>query len=153
MYTLSLALYTTLLSTVALANQQVLRRSNGDADASSRDTRSASRDRLWPSGMHLAVDYYPSQWPEWMWEPDVARMRDSGFSLVRVNEFDWSVLEPREGEYNFTVLDRSLDLFAKYGLKAIVGTPTAAPPNWLSEKYDISFVDRTNTTLLFGSRR
>ncbi|KAL9526693.1 Beta-galactosidase [Sphaerulina musiva] len=153
MYTLSLALYTTLLSTVALANQQVLRRSNGDADASSRDTRSASRDRLWPSGMHLAVDYYPSQWPEWMWEPDVARMRDSGFSFVRVNEFDWSVLEPREGEYNFTVLDRTLDLFAKYGLKAIVGTPTAAPPNWLSEKYDISFVDRTNTTLLFGSRR
>ncbi|KXT14429.1 hypothetical protein AC579_8355 [Pseudocercospora musae] len=107
----------------------------------------------WPSGIHLAVDYYPSQWPEWMWEPDAARMRDGNISYVRVSEFDWSVLEPKEGEYNFTLLDRTLDLFGKYGLKAIIGTPTAAPPNWLTEKYDVSFVDRTNTTLLFGSRR
>jgi beta-galactosidase GanA len=108
---------------------------------------------LWSSGIHLAVDYYPSQWPEWMWEADVARMRDSNISFVRVNEFDWSVLEPKEGEYNFTLLDTTLDLFDKYGLKAIIGTPTAAPPNWLTDKYDISFVDRTNATLLFGSRR
>lgn len=88
-----------------------------------------------------------------MWESDVSRMRDTNISFVRVNEFDWSVLEPREGEYNFTVLDKTLDLFSKYGLQAIVGTPTAAPPNWLTEKYEVDFVDRTNTTLLFGSRR
>jgi beta-galactosidase len=107
----------------------------------------------WPSGLHLAVDYYPSQWPEWMWESDVARMRESNISFVRVNEFDWSVLEPSEGEYNFTVLDRTIELFAKYDIQAIIGTPTATPPNWLTEKYSIDFVDRTNTTLLFGSRR
>lgn len=107
----------------------------------------------WPSGLHLAVDYYPSQWPEWMWESDVARMSESNISYVRVNEFDWSVLEPSEGEYNFTLLDRTLELFGKYGLKAIIGTPTATPPNWLTEKYYIDFVDRTNTTLQFGSRR
>lgn len=111
------------------------------------------KESNWPSGIHLAVDYYPSQWPEWMWESDVARMRDTNISFVRVNEFDWSTLEPREGEYNFTVLDKTLDLFQKYGIQAIVGTPTAAPPNWLTEKYEINFVDRTNTTLLFGSRR
>lgn len=107
----------------------------------------------WPSGLHLAVDYYPSQWPEWMWESDVARMSESNISYVRVNEFDWSVLEPSEGKYNFTLLDRTLELFGKYGLKAIIGTPTATPPNWLTEKYYIDFVDRTNTTLQFGSRR
>ncbi|KAF2170008.1 glycoside hydrolase family 42 protein [Zasmidium cellare ATCC 36951] len=107
----------------------------------------------WPGGMNLAVDYYPSQWPEWMWESDVARMRDNNISFVRVNDFDWSILEPREGEYNFTLLDKTLDLFHKYGLKAIVGTPTAAPPNWLTEKYDVNFVDVTNATLQFGSRR
>lgn len=106
-----------------------------------------------PEGIHLAVDYYPSQWPEWMWEPDVARMNESGISYVRISEFDWAVLEPKEGEYNFTLLDTTLHLFSKYGLKAIVGTPTAAPPNWLTEKYDVHFVDRTNTTLIFGSRR
>ncbi|ORY58555.1 beta-galactosidase-domain-containing protein [Pseudomassariella vexata] len=111
-----------------------------------------SKDR-WPGGLHLAVDYYPSQWPEFMWEPDVARMRDANISYVRVSEFDWAVLEPTEGNYNFTLLDKTLELFEKYGLKAIVGTPTAGPPNWLTEKYDVDFVDRTNATLQFGSRR
>jgi beta-galactosidase GanA len=60
-----------------------------------------------------------------------------------VNEFDWSVLELTEGEYNFTLLDRAIELFVKYDLKAIDGTPTATPPNWLTENYDIDFVDRT----------
>lgn len=107
----------------------------------------------WPQGLHLAVDYYPSQWPEWMWEADIARMSESNISLVRVNEFDWSVLEPEEGQFNFTVLDKTLALLGKHGLQAIVGTRTATPPNWLTEKYSIDFVDRTNTTLQFGSRR
>lgn len=88
-----------------------------------------------------------------MWESDVARMAASNISFVRVNEFDWTILEPQEGQYNFTVLDRTLELFGKYGLRAILGTPTASPPNWLTEKYDIDFVDVTNATLQFGSRR
>ena len=107
----------------------------------------------WPSGTHLAVDYYPSQWPEQVWESDFAHMRGANLSYVRVNEFDWAILEPTEGQYNFTLLDRTLELLARYDLKAIIGTPTAGPPNWLTEKYDVSFVDHTNTTLLFGSRR
>ncbi|ETS77289.1 hypothetical protein PFICI_11163 [Pestalotiopsis fici W106-1] len=107
----------------------------------------------WPDGLHLAVDYYPSQWPESSWESDISQMRDNNISYVRVNEFDWALLEPIEGQYNFTVLDKTLELFQKYGLKAIVGTPTASPPNWLTQKYDVNFVDRTNTTLIFGSRR
>lgn len=89
----------------------------------------------WPNGLHLAVDYYPTQWPESIWESDIARIASSNFSYVRVNEFDWGIFEPTEGQYNFTVLDRTLELFAKYGLQAIIGTPTATPPNWLTEKY------------------
>ncbi|KAH0271512.1 glycoside hydrolase family 42 protein, partial [Aureobasidium melanogenum] len=107
----------------------------------------------WPGGLHLAVDYYPSQWPEYMWEPDMAAMRDASISYVRISEFDWEVLEPSEGVYNWTLLDTTLDLLGKYGLQGILGTPTAAPPNWLVEKYDVNFVDRMNQTLIFGSRR
>lgn len=83
----------------------------------------------------------------------MAAMRDLNISYVRVNEFDWAVLEPSEGEYNFTVLDKTLELFGRYGLKAILGTPTASPPVWLAQKYDIAFVDVTNSTYVFGSRR
>ncbi|PPJ60661.1 hypothetical protein CBER1_03635 [Cercospora berteroae] len=129
-----------------------VQRSNADSRIKSNHT-GVLQESHWPEGIHLAVDYYPSQWPEWMWDGDLARMAESNISYVRVNEFDWSILEPREGEYNFTLLDKTLELVAKHNLKAIVGTPTAAPPNWLTEKYSIDFVDRTNTTLLFGSRR
>lgn len=122
-----------------------LRRAGGDTVA--------PLEARWPSGLHLAVDYYPSQWPESSWETDISQMKDNNISYVRVNEFDWSVLEPTEGQYNFTLLDRTLELFGKFGLKAIVGTPTASPPNWLTQKYNVNFVDRTNTTLIFGSRR
>lgn len=88
-----------------------------------------------------------------MWESDIAAMRDLNVSYVRINEFDWGILEPQEGQYNFTVLDRTLELFGQYGIKAILGTPTPSPPNWLTEKYDIAFVDVTNSSYVFGSRR
>lgn len=107
----------------------------------------------WPSGLHIAVDYYPSQWPESVWESDIAEMQQNNISFVRITEFDWSVLEPVEGQYNFTQLDNTLALLSKYGIQAIIGTPTAGPPNWLTQKYDVNFVDVTNTTLVFGSRR
>lgn len=108
----------------------------------------------WPSGLHLAVDYYPSQWPESMWEPDIAAMKDLNISYVRINEFDWAILEPEEGVYDFSVLDKTIELLERYDLKAIIGTPTASPPNWLVDNYPSTlFVDVTNTTYTFGSRR
>lgn len=81
-------------------------------------------------------------------------MRDLNISYVRINEFDWAVLEPEEGVYDFSVLDRTIELLGQYGMKAIVGTPTASPPNWLVDNYPSTmFVDVTNTTYTFGSRR
>lgn len=143
---------TTLLALVQATTCTTLPRRDYGSKTSQNVSLAADESR-WPDGLHLAVDYYPSQWPEWMWEADMERMRDSNISYVRVNEFDWSVVEPKEGQYNFTLLDRTIELLGKYDLKAIVGTPTATPPNWLTEKYEIDFVDRTNATLQFGSRR
>ncbi|KAJ6027693.1 uncharacterized protein N7446_003711 [Penicillium canescens] len=111
-----------------------------------------SKER-WSSGFHLGVDYYPSHWQEEMWETDVARMRDTNLTYVRISEFDWTLLEPEEGNYNFTILDQTIELLGRHNLKAIIGTPTAAPPNWICEKYDIYPVDVYNDTLHFGSRR
>lgn len=120
---------------------------------SNKSSTGPSRSR-WPSGLHLAVDYYPSQWPESMWEPDIAAMKDLNISYVRINEFDWAILEPEEGVYDFSLLDKTLELLERYDLKAIIGTPTASPPNWLVNNYPSTmFVDVTNTTYTFGSRR
>ncbi|PLB50854.1 hypothetical protein P170DRAFT_355147 [Aspergillus steynii IBT 23096] len=132
------------------ANASPHPRASGSSDQGQSVAPSLDR---WSSGTHFAVDYYPSHWPEEMWESDIAQMRAANLSYVRINEFDWSILEPVEGQYDFTVLDKTLELLSRYNLKAIIGTPTATPPNWLSEKYDIDFVDKSNTTLIFGSRR
>lgn len=83
----------------------------------------------------LGVCYYPEQWPEELWEDDMIRMKETGISLIRVGEFAWSLFEPSEGQYNFNEFDYMLRLAEKHGLKVIIGTPTATPPSWLTEKY------------------
>src|SRR5690606_14389862 len=83
----------------------------------------------------LGVCYYPEQWPEEMWEDDMIRMKETGISLIRVGEFAWSIFEPTEGNYQFKDFDYMLRLAHKHGLKVIIGTPTATPPAWLTEKY------------------
>jgi len=83
----------------------------------------------------LGVCYYPEQWPEEMWEDDMIRMKEMGINLIRVGEFAWSIFEPTEGNFYFKDFDYMLRLAHKHGLKVIIGTPTATPPAWLTEKY------------------
>jgi beta-galactosidase len=85
--------------------------------------------------IQMGVDYYPEHWEESMWEPDISLMKETGVKVVRVAEFAWSRLEPTEGNYQFEWLDRALDLFHKYELQVVIGTPTATPPRWLTTKF------------------
>ena len=85
--------------------------------------------------LSLGVCYYPEHWPESIWEDDLRRMKESGIQTLRVGEFAWSLFEPREGEYDFSLIDRFLDLAQKHGMRIIMGTPTATPPIWLTENY------------------
>jgi beta-galactosidase len=38
----------------------------------------------------LGVCYYPKHWPEQMWADDYKRMREIGFTIVRMGEFAWN---------------------------------------------------------------
>ncbi len=44
-------------------------------------------------------------------------------------------LEPSEGQFDFAWLDRAITLAAKHHIAVVLGTPTAAPPAWLTTKY------------------
>jgi beta-galactosidase len=79
--------------------------------------------------------YYPEQWPESYWENDARRMEECGVNTVRLGEFGWALMEPREGHYDFSLFDRAIETLGHYGIKTIFGTPTAAPPKWLTHKY------------------
>ena len=62
-------------------------------------------------------------------------MQKAGLKTIRIAEFSWTLLEPKEGVYDFTSLDKAIETFGEFGLKVIIGTPTACPPAWLTLKY------------------
>ncbi len=83
----------------------------------------------------LGAAWYPEQWPESQWEPDLAKMEAAHIHLVRVGEFAWSTMEPAEGDYRWDWLDHAISAAAKHHIVVVLGTPSAAPPAWLTTKY------------------
>jgi len=79
----------------------------------------------------FGADYYPEHWPEERWPKDAELMSRAGFNTVRLAEFAWSKIEPREDEYDFEWLDKAIGLLGGKGIRTILGTPTAAPPPWI----------------------
>ena len=57
----------------------------------------------------FGVCYYPEQWPESYWEEDARRMQECGVNTVRMGEFGWALMEPREGHYDFSLFDRAIE--------------------------------------------
>ncbi len=87
------------------------------------------------SRIEYGVSWYPELWPEASWEEDVAKMAEVGFTLVRLFEFAWKRFEASEGSYDFSWARKILDLLHAQGIQAMIGTPTAAPPAWLTSAY------------------
>src|SRR6185503_298806 len=87
------------------------------------------------SELPLGASWYPELWPEDQWAIDVARMKEAGVTVVRLFEYAWHRLEPREWEYDFEWANRVLNLLQENNLKAVIATPTACPPAWLTGKY------------------
>lgn len=103
--------------------------------------------------IHFGADYYPEHWPEERWETDAKLMREMGIDVVRVAEFAWQKLEPSEGRFDFSWLDRSLEILAKQGIRAVIGTPTATPPAWIIERNpEILPTDSRGVRRSFGGR-
>jgi beta-galactosidase len=86
-------------------------------------------------GLVLGAAWYPEHWPEDRWAKDLTLMQAAGINMVRVGEFAWSRMEPSEGQFDFAWLERAIALAGKHHIKVVVGTPTAAPPAWLTQKY------------------
>ncbi|MBG6179313.1 beta-galactosidase [Arthrobacter sp. CAN_A1] len=112
--------------------------------------------RSWPRGtsaLRYGGDYNPEQWPREIWLEDIALMREAGINLVSIGIFSWALLEPREGEFDFSFLDDILSLLADAGIDVDLGTPTAAPPAWFWKKYpQARVITRDGVTLGRGSR-
>jgi len=107
-----------------------------------------------PSPPYLGAAYYPEAWPDGLVDEDIALMKQAGLNVVRIGEFAWSRIEPREGEYEFAWLHRVIDKLGEAGIATILGTPTCTPPIWLTEKYpEILAMDDHGRRTHHGARR
>ena len=121
-----------------------------------RPATTPSRATNFPDRPPVAVgtSWYPEQWPEERWAVDLAMMHDAGFNTVRIGEFSWSTMEPQQGKFDFAWLDRAITAAAAHGMMVVLGTPTAAPPAWLTQAYpDTLRVDEDGKRATHGARR
>jgi len=88
-----------------------------------------------PPALYLGTAWYPEQWPESRWDADLALMEAAHIRFVRVGEFAWSTFEPTEGHYDLDWLDRAIRAAAHHHIAVVIGTPSAAPPAWLTTAY------------------
>lgn len=79
--------------------------------------------------------YYLEYMPYDRVEEDLSMMKDAGMNVIRIAESTWSTMEPENGRFDFTIVDRVLSVAEKFGMQVILGTPTYAIPSWL-EKLD-----------------
>jgi beta-galactosidase len=80
----------------------------------------------------LGAAWYPEQWPELRWDEDLRLMEAAHLHVVRVGEFAWSRMEPSEGRYDLDWLERAVRLAERHHIAVVLGTPTDAPPAWLT---------------------
>lgn len=101
----------------------------------------------------VGTAWYPEQWAESQWEQDLKLMEAAHIKVVRVGEFAWSTMEPSEGRYDFDWLKRAIALAARHNIVTVLGTPTAAPPAWLTSKYpDTLRLDENGHRAQHGNR-
>jgi beta-galactosidase len=98
-------------------------------------------------------DYNPEQWPEDVWKEDMRLFKAAHIDIVTINVFSWAKLQPNEGTYDFSHLEKILRLTKENGLYVCLATSTAAHPAWMARKHpDILRVESDGTKRTFGGR-
>ncbi len=85
--------------------------------------------------LRFGAAYYSEYLPYDRVEKDMEMMERAGMNTIRIAESTWSTLEPQDGVFDFTHIDRMLSAAARHRISVIVGTPTYAVPTWLVKKY------------------
>ena len=88
-----------------------------------------------PPALYLGTAWYPEQWPESRWEADLLLMEKAGVRFARIGEFAWSRMESSEGHYDLDWLDHAVRAAERHHIAIVLGTPSAAPPAWLTQTY------------------
>jgi len=102
----------------------------------------------------LGAAFFPEHHPRETWREYVELLSAANLSFVRMAEFTWDKMEPREGKFDFEWLDTAWGMLWEKGIRVILCTPTAVPPRWACDRYpDILPVLEDGKTYGFGVRR
>ncbi len=85
--------------------------------------------------VYVGAAYYPELWDESEVDKDICRCKELHINTLRIGEFAWSKMEPREKEFHFDWLHRVVDKLYAAGISTVLCTPTCTPPRWLMRKY------------------
>ena len=89
-----------------------------------------------PPALYLGTAWYPEQWPESRWDADLALMRSRPHPLRphrRIRLVQTRALRrPLRSRLASTAPSAAA---ARHHIAVVIGTPTAAPPAWLTTKY------------------
>jgi beta-galactosidase len=98
--------------------------------------------------------YYPEHWSDDDRKNDAKLMSKANVNVVRMAEFAWDRMEPKQDVFDFSIFDKAIDVLGKQDIDAILCTPTATPPRWLTEKHeDWMRVDSRDRRMVHGSRQ
>ena len=105
----------------------------------------------------LGVCYYPELYPEdkrkSFIKEDIKLMKQANFSVVRMAEFCWCLMEPSEGVYEFDWLENIINELGENGIYTVLCTPTATHPVWMAAKYpETLYVDNFGVKRSYGGR-
>lgn len=126
----------------------MMQESGGD-DVAERSSRAFSVGALAYGG-----DYNPDQWSERTWVEDIELMQKAGVNIVTLPVFSWPQLETAPGVYDWSWLDRIIDLLWDAGIRVDLATATATPPSWLLRRHpEMLPQDADGHTYEFGSRQ
>lgn len=85
--------------------------------------------------IYIGAAYYPEMWDISEIDKDIERCKSVGINTLRIGEFAWSKMEPKEGEFCFDWLESVVDKLYENGIYTVMCTPSATPPRWLLNKY------------------
>lgn len=104
--------------------------------------------------MYLGVDWYPEQWGMERVEEDLDGICALGCNMVRIADFAWDRLEPRDGVYDFSFFDEVIKKVKARGLSILLCVPTATMPRWLAVNHPEVMRQREDGTRApYGGRR
>lgn len=103
--------------------------------------------------LRFGASYYSEYLPYDRVDTDMEMMARAGMNTIRIAESTWSTLEPSDGVFDFTHIDRMLDAAKKHNISVIIGTPTYAIPTWLAKKYPDILAITNDGPCIYGHRQ